>query len=146
MLISLQAMCHISVSIINLSDNTETDLIEGQVFSFTTEEGNNENKYAIKFAQKNSVGIEDVANNIVESINLVPNPVKDAATLTYTIKDNAHAIFVLYNSEGQELISKQLIGKGKQDISLNSYPAGTYFYRVYENERILKTDKLVIVR
>lgn len=91
-------------------------------------------------------GLEDVANNIVESINLAPNPVKDAATLTYTIKDNAHAIFVLYNSEGQELISKQLIGKGKQDISLNSYPAGTYFYRVYENERILKTDKLVIVR
>ena len=64
----------------------------------------------------------------------------------FRIVVKTHAIFVLYNSEGQELISKQLIGKGKQDISLNSYPAGTYFYRVYENERILKTDKLVIVR
>ena len=72
---------NVSVSIINLSDSTKTDLIEGQVFSFTTEEGNNAGKYAIKFAQKNSVGIEDVANNEI-SMSLYPNLTKESTTLT----------------------------------------------------------------
>ncbi len=92
-------------------------------------------------------GLNDIDSYVnIESVNVAPNPAKDEAVITYTIKDNGTATFVLYNSEGQELISKQLVGKGKQQISLTNYPVGTYFYKVFTSEKVIKSDKLVIAR
>ncbi len=92
-------------------------------------------------------GLNDIGSYVnIESVNVAPNPAKDEAVITYTIKDNGSATFVLYNSEGQELISKQLVCKGKQHLSLSNYPVGTYFYKVFTSEKVIKSDKLVIAR
>ncbi|MBR1774352.1 MAG: T9SS type A sorting domain-containing protein, partial [Bacteroidales bacterium] len=80
------------------------------------------------------------------SVELAPNPAKDEVVITYTIKENTQATFVLYNSEGKELVTKQLTGKGMQTVSLNNCPSGTYYYKVYTNEKVIKTDKLVIIK
>ena len=92
-------------------------------------------------------GLEDISGYVnIESVELAPNPAKDEVVITYTIKENTSATFVLYNSEGKELITKQLAGKGKQSVSLNNCPVGTYYYKVYTNEKVIKTDIFFILR
>ena len=92
-------------------------------------------------------GLDDINGYVnIESVELAPNPAKDEVVITYTIKENTQATFVLYNSEGKELVTKQLTGKGMQTVSLNNCPSGTYYYKVYTNEKVIKTDKLVIIK
>ena len=133
---------NVSVSIINLADSTETDLTEGQVFSFTAEEGNNENKYAIKFAQKNSVGIEDVANNEV-SMSLYPNPAKESTTLTINGLDKEATMTI--SDELGRTIQKTTIAANETSKTINTsnLASGVYYIKIV-NEKQTKTEKLIV--
>ena len=133
---------NISVSIINLSDSTETDLTEGQVFSFTAEEGNNAGKYAIKFAQKNSVGLEDVANNEV-SMSLYPNPAKESTTLTINGLDKEATMTI--SDELGRVVELRTIAANQTNVTINTseFASGVYYINVVNDKQTI-IEKLII--
>jgi hypothetical protein len=79
------------------------------------------------------VGI-DLKSNDIAYVNIYPNPVKDLATVTLTLKQNANVTVELTNLVGQQVLSlsKGNMSAGTQQFSLNasSLSSGAYFLTV----------------
>ena len=131
-----------NISIINLQDSTETDLTDGQVFSFIAEEGNNAGKYAIKFAQKSTSDLNDI---IAEefSMSLYPNPAKDKTTLTINGLDKEATMTI--SDELGRTIQKTTIAANETSKTINTsnLASGVYYIKIV-NEKQTKTQKLIV--
>ena len=115
----------------------------GQVL-FTTNTGTNgtvaegvQQPYEISVV----VGIEQA-----ESINLIckvyPNPATDLLTLEVDIADNENLFFQLYDIMGKLVVSKKLIDI-KTTIPMNNFAPSTYFLKVTDNQKVVKTFKII---
>ena len=115
----------------------------GQVF-YTTNTGTNgsmaegvQQPYEISVV----VGIEQA-----EGINLIctvyPNPATDLLTLEVEIPDNANLFFQLYDMMGKLLVSKKLIDI-KTIIPMANLAPATYFLKVTDNQKVVKTFKII---
>jgi hypothetical protein len=71
---------NVNVSIIDLSNGTETALTNGSVFNFVANQGENEGRFVVKFG-KNNVGIDNNAEENNISLAMYPNPATTQTTL-----------------------------------------------------------------
>jgi hypothetical protein len=80
-----------------------------------------------------------------KDINLIctayPNPTIDLLTLEVEIADNENLYYQLYDMNGKLLISKKLIGN-KTTISTANLAPATYFLKVIDNQKEVKTFKI----
>ena len=87
------------------------------------------------------VGIEQA-----KDINLIcmvyPNPTTDLLTLEVEMLENENLFFQLYDIMGKLLVSKKLIDI-KTTISMANLAPATYFLKVTDNEKIVKTFKII---
>lgn len=87
------------------------------------------------------VGIEQA-----KGINLIcrafPNPATDFLTLEVEIPDNEDLFFQLYDIMGKLLVSKKLIDL-KTTIPMTNLPPATYFLKVTDNQKVVKTFKII---
>ena len=115
----------------------------GQVF-YTTNTGTNgsvaegvHQPYEISVV----VGIEQG-----KDINLIctvyPNPATDLLTLEVEIPDNENLFFQLYDVMGKLMVSKKLIAIRTTIPMANLAPA-TYFLKVTDNQKVVKTFKII---
>ncbi|MDC0552063.1 DUF5011 domain-containing protein, partial [Flavobacteriaceae bacterium] len=78
-----------------------------------------------------------IEENILETINIYPNP---TANVLY-IKSNVSSNYHLYNMIGQKIISGQ-INEGDNELNLRQYSNGIYFIKFIKNNRVY-TKKII---
>jgi len=87
------------------------------------------------------VGIEP-ARNINLICTVYPNPATDLLTLEVEIPNNENLYYQLYDMMGKLLISKKLIDIRTTIPMANLAPA-TYFMKVTDNQKVVKTFKII---
>lgn len=91
-----------------------------------------------------ATGIDDVNT---QSFLVFPNPGNGNMQINYSIEANQKAVFEIYDILGHKLYYKELknneVNVKITDCDLVS---GIYFYQVLLNDKIARTDKLLIVR
>ena len=87
------------------------------------------------------VGIEQ-AKDINLICTVYPNPATDLLTLEVEIADNENLFFQLYDVMGKLMVSKKLIDI-KTTISMANLAPATYFLKVTDNQKVVKTFKII---
>ena len=116
----------------------------GQVF-YTTQTGTNENYSAqgVQQAFEISVvlGIHEI-ENINLSISAYPNPVNDFLTLSIENFVPSTLTLELYDLNGKLLKNKNIMAD-KTKIIINDLVSATYFLRVLDNKKTIKSFKII---
>lgn len=86
-------------------------------------------------------GIEDAKGISLEFV-VYPNPTTDFIILKTGDYDVRNVKYILYNVGGQVLESNQLQGN-ETNISMQAYKPSTYFLKVVDNNREIKTFKII---
>ncbi|GJM31548.1 MAG: hypothetical protein DHS20C18_05490 [Saprospiraceae bacterium] len=94
-------------------------------------------KWGVWFAtgERELVGIQDL-QALNNQLLLMPNPVKDQATLSFTAETNGKAMIEIFDLLGRSLQQEQQAvqkGENQLNLSLGDLPDGTYFVRLRMN-------------
>jgi len=93
-----------------------------------------------------------VNNNITETVvdskfKLYPNPSNGQMILEYSIEETESAVFSIYDITGKIITEYPVNSKNKLLlVNESQLEAGVYFYQVKVNNKIIKKDKLVIIK
>jgi len=80
-------------------------------------------------------------------IKLYPNPNDGNFHLEYSIPKHQHAEFMIFDIMGKRLKTFQLkAGREKLNVFGSTLKSGMYFYQVIIDERVILTDKLMIIK
>lgn len=81
--------------------------------------------------------------NIISDVkvNIFPNPATETVTLTFD--RNLSGNLVIYNLLGAEIATYPMNGE-RMDINVTSFEAGTYLFRVIDQNQISKSGKFVV--
>jgi hypothetical protein len=85
-----------------------------------------------------------VGNNVLnekQTDKVFPNPVTDISTITLP-EGEGYLKFQLYNSLGQ-MVETRTISSENNTITRGNKPAGVYEYRIYNNNRLISSGKLI---
>jgi len=89
----------------------------------------------------------NISNMFDANIKLSPNPAKDYITFTYDLPPKNIYTVSIYDSKGKEVIVKKLnSNKGVQSIELKNLRSGAYYYTIKDNNKVIKTDKIIVVK
>ncbi|MBF0433484.1 MAG: T9SS type A sorting domain-containing protein [Fibrobacteria bacterium] len=90
-----------------------------------------------------SVVSEILETNVLQlNLSAYPNPVSNHLVLHAKNVTNEKLHFTLYNSAGQ-VIYQQAFGEVKTTIDMKTMQSATYFLKVFNNNRNLKTFKII---
>jgi len=81
-------------------------------------------------------------NELNNSLSIFPNPAKDFLTLKVENPDNENLFYQLYDNSGKLLATKKLRGNEIR-IDMSSLIPATYFLKVKDNNKDVKTFKIV---
>jgi len=92
-----------------------------------------------------NVGVDELKNEM--AFNLIPNPNNGTMQLNYSLDNNESGLLKLYDIVGKEISEYRLV-QGNTTLNINEEKLnnGLYIYKVIVNDRIVKSDKLVIVK
>ena len=111
--------------------------------TFSNENDNNSEITAVK---KDSLGksVEAITNI---GIAVSPNPSDSNMNVVYEIPESETRIFEIYNLIGKKLLRYPLYGgKNTFNISATSLNEGIYFYRATAGNKLIATDKIVVIK
>ena len=81
------------------------------------------------------------------SLQVIPNPNNGNMQVTYEVPANTSGTFEVYNLIGSKLFSYPLTGgKNTFSISRTDLNAGIYFYRAIAGNKLIATDKIVVIK
>lgn len=124
---------NVKVSIINVSDSTETALTNGSVFNFIANQGENNGRFVIKFGQNSS----SITDNIQSNNNLsIWNNNNEININGYNLKK-----VEVVNMIGQIVYAKEISGENFK-FNLNVNP-GAYVVKVKSHNNI-NQQKIII--
>jgi uncharacterized delta-60 repeat protein len=83
-------------------------------------------------------------NNSYSNITVSPNPFSSSTTFRNK-NEFQQASFNLYNALGQQVLQFNNINHNEFSIGRNDLPAGIYFYKIIQENKVLKADKVLIV-
>ncbi|MBO6118458.1 MAG: T9SS type A sorting domain-containing protein [Bacteroidales bacterium] len=67
-------------------------------------------------------------------------------TVSYNLEDS-DCDFVLYNSNGNEILRENLQGfNSEKSIILHNLASCTYYYKIIKDNNVIKFDKLIITK
>ncbi len=77
-----------------------------------------------------------------------PNPANNVITFKLVnAEPKSNCTISLFDIRGEILLNFNLNESGDmQTISLESYSSGVYFYKVEDKEKVLQTNKLIIIK
>ena len=76
-----------------------------------------------------------------------PNPTNGDITLSYNFNENTDVFFEIYNSQGVKECSYSLSGSvNSKSISLAPLNNGIYSYRAIAGDKLIATDKIVVIK
>jgi len=88
------------------------------------------------------ISVSEIKNQDHE-IFVYPNPATDQITIQTQFTNPT--IFVLYNSQGQEILTEKIIANSNR-ISTNELANGIYNWKVMDGHAFIQTGKLVILK
>lgn len=88
-----------------------------------------------------------IPDSYEESETLVyPNPAMETITISFSNVHNGILIFKVFGAKGELVFQSQHTATNKSiRIDLSSLPKGQYIYSLFEDSRILKSDKLILL-
>jgi hypothetical protein len=94
-----------------------------------------------------SMRVEDIVEQDNLQIILYPNPAKDMLTIEYGSSENNSndLLFEVYDLLGKKLLVTNIV-PGRQEINLGTLSQGVYSYKFTNNDKVVKKDKLVIIK
>ena len=97
----------------------------------------------ITLIDQTTVGIKEISD-LSEVVRVYPNPASDEINFKFSNSTEKRKV-ELYNSIGELVLSSDI---STQNSSLKTYhlQSGVYFYSILVGEKIIKTDKIVIVK
>jgi hypothetical protein len=99
----------------------------------------------ISLIDQTTVGIFEEIINV--RINLFPNPNSGSMQLDYDLGNNSAATMKLYDVTGKLVTTYNLLNtKGSLQMNEQSMYNGIYFYHILAGEKLLKADKIVIIK
>ena len=128
------------------NDIKETDGIVsysvGQVVNGWTRSSNGTVLQGVQQAYVISV-LTSVSNNVVHlSAKVYPNPTDKSLTLSIEKENPFNMSYVLLDLQGK-ILSYQKVNSKKNHISMRDLPQGTYFIKILNNRREIKTLKVI---
>jgi len=98
----------------------------------------------VLFKLDNNGVITVIKGSLPSEINTVayPNPTTDFVYFSFAENQQSIKTVSIYNMQGQ-IVKTESVNKQNSKISLKSLPAGLYFYRITENNKLLQTGKIV---
>lgn len=92
-----------------------------------------------------------ISINETDKINIkasvFPNPANEEVTIIFTNETAENTVFELYDILGNKVFDKKIESNIKQEnLSISQIPQGVYLYRLRENDKLIATDKLIIIR
>lgn len=97
----------------------------------------------------NSRGAKPIIDSDLSNVSfaLFPNPNNGAMQLDYNLGNDSKAIMRLYDITGKLIRSYNLENtKGTLQINEQNLHNGIYFYRILVGDKIIKTDKIVVIK
>lgn len=80
-------------------------------------------------------------------VTIIPNPNNGNMQVDYFLANQNYAIFEIYNLSGHKLYSQILLPENSSIlVSKQNLSAGVYMYRVVQNENVIASDKIVIIK
>ena len=93
----------------------------------------------------NVTGIRDYERDHI--VQIYPNPNNGTFILKYSIQDIQSVEFIIFDIIGSKLKAYQLKGGMKKfNIANKELKNGLYFYQVIVNNRVILTDKLIVIK
>jgi len=81
------------------------------------------------------------------SISVIPNPNNGNMQIAYEIPENTNGKFEIYDMAGKKLLSYPLFGeKNTFAITGETLGKGIYFYRAMAGNKLIGTDKIVVIK
>ncbi|MBL7888092.1 MAG: T9SS type A sorting domain-containing protein [Bacteroidia bacterium] len=78
---------------------------------------------------------------------LYPNPNNGQMVLEYTIEETDNAVLAIYDLTGKKINTYMINGKNKSLlVNEDQLEAGIYSYQITINDKLVKKDKLVIIK
>lgn len=89
---------------------------------------------------------ESVADNTLPMMSFAyPNPASSTVNFDYTLPASSHALAVVYNIVGQEVMRQELDAfEGRLTLSVNDLQDGIYFCNLTQNGQTVTTTKFVV--
>jgi len=80
-----------------------------------------------------------------------PNPLTNSTTIEYDLGEECEmgCELRLYDLQGRIILQQTLWtenGKGRMDVDMSHYTNGVYYCGLYGNQRLLQTEKLILMR
>jgi hypothetical protein len=77
-----------------------------------------------------------------------PNPNNGIMQLLYSLNQAKTATLTVYDITGKQVYAKDLdTNTSLVDVSINNLSQGVYYYKIIDaNSKILKSDKLIIIK
>jgi lysyl endopeptidase len=80
-----------------------------------------------------------------EQIAVYPNPAQNYFIVKHSFEQNQSVQFVLFNSTGKEILSKNIFSVS-QSIDISNLSNGIYFWQATITEKNISNGKLIILR
>lgn len=81
------------------------------------------------------------------NILFYPNPVQDILYMRYNFDSGDNGFFEIYDITGKLVLFEEInTSYNNAEINCNTLSSGTYFYRLYNNSRLIKSDILIILK
>ena len=90
---------------------------------------------------ENWIGVNDF-NNILNQINVFPNPASDVVTISF--QNNQGNEIILTDVYGKVCYSKEIKNENTAKINLSAYPSGMHFLKIINSKREISISKKII--
>jgi hypothetical protein len=134
---------YLTIGNFRLTANTDTTTINSSV--------NNPEAYfyiddiSVMLCSDTSISVKEI-NDKEFKISLYPNPSNSNFLLKYTLKQDDVGAIRIYDLTGK-LVEEYGLNTNRNELQLNTnLNNGVYLYQVIVNERIVKSNKLVIIK
>ncbi|MBA7583093.1 hypothetical protein ES708_25031 [subsurface metagenome] len=119
---------------------------ELRVVAFIQDESTQE-IYQAEIVNPNAVsGVETITNDNRNGLLIYPNPAFNSTTIRFKEALSEDAILQMADYTGRILFNKELL-RGEQliNLSLKGIDSGLYLVRLYNDEELLYTEKLIVI-
>jgi len=79
----------------------------------------------------------------LKNIQVYPNPANDYINVKFCDNSNSDCFISIYNIQGKLMISRKLELIDSK-IYISDFKTGIYIFKIFDNEKVLKLDKLII--
>ena len=127
-------------------DSSKNAFVSGEGES----EGGNTGIVSIKYSKITEIYPQAIVEKKGFDLNNYPNPFNPVTQINFYVPSRGLIRLVVYDISGKEIeiLLSEFKEKGKYNINFksNNYSSGVYFYSLYSDGKLIKTNKMVLMR